>query len=84
MERVVSDRLSYNEGGILGKGASGFVFSGTLDGQMPVAVKRVQLDSGLMPQRKAEAQKKEEEAVRQLDHPNVVKILHLDQDLSFR
>lgn len=85
MERVVSERLTYNDGGILGKGTVGYVFSATLDGQVPAAVKRIpNVPEGVLSPRKAEALKRDEEIIRQLDHPNVVKILHIDQDMTFR
>lgn len=83
MERVVSTRLSYNDGAILGKGVAGFVFGGTLDEQLPVAVKRTQLTVHLT-QQKAEAQKREEEILKSLDHPNVVKLLHIEEDITFK
>ena len=83
MERVVSERLSYNDGVILGKGAAGFVFGGTFDQQVPVAVKRTKLVVQPI-QRKADAQKIEEEILKTLNHPNVVKLLHLAEDLSFK
>lgn len=84
MEKVVSDKLTYNANNILGKGSNGFVFNGYFIGeaenQIPVAVKRVQLAST----KKEAVQKREEDAMKGLNHPNVIQLLHVDQDDSFR
>lgn len=84
MEKVVSEKLTYNENNILGKGSNGFVFSGYFgdpESKLPVAVKRVQLAST---NKKEAVQKREEDAMKGLDHPNVVKFLHVEQDYSFK
>lgn len=82
MEKAVSNRLSYNDNAILGKGVAGFVFSGSFDDdKIPVAVKRVRLDSL---HSKEAVQKREEDALKGLDHPNVIKLFHSEQDLVFK
>jgi serine/threonine protein kinase len=62
---------------ILGRGGFGIVFDGFWGpNRIPVAVKRLQLlhlDS-----------KKEEEALRNLKHPNVIQIYHAEDDKDFR
>lgn len=79
MEKAVSEKLSYGESAILGKGMAGFVFRGFFN-DIPVAVKRVQLAS----MQKEEVQKREEDAMRALDHPNVVKLYHVEEDVVFK
>ncbi|XP_045030478.1 uncharacterized protein LOC116923724 [Daphnia magna] len=58
----------------LGRGGFGHVLKGKYGGR-EVAVKRVELRF---------VNEKEEEALRALDHPNVVKLLHCDSDEDFR
>ncbi|XP_045028596.1 calcium/calmodulin-dependent protein kinase type II subunit gamma-like [Daphnia magna] len=58
----------------LGQGGFGHVLKGKYGGR-EVAVKRVELRF---------VNKNEEEALRALDHPNVVKLLHCDSDEDFR
>lgn len=81
MEKIVSDRLTYHDNQILGKGLNGFVFRGSFDqDRTPVAVKRVRLTSVF-----SEAiQTKEENALKNLDHANLVKFYHAEQDETFR
>lgn len=80
--KIVSDSLSYDENEILGKGMAGFVFRGSFgqDGN-PVAVKRVQIASM---RKDEEFQKREEAALASLNHPNVIKFLHVEEDSTFR
>ncbi len=58
----------------LGQGGTGSVFSGFWDNQ-GVAVKRVQ---------SIDIDEKEESALKQLDHKNVVKLLHVESDNAFK
>ncbi len=60
---------------VLGSGAYGTVFEGEWN-RKKVAVKRIELE-------KCE-NSKEEEALQKLDHPNVVKLYHVESDLVFR
>ena len=66
--------LSSNK--ILGKGGFGIVFEGVWRGK-PVAIKRIALSDITSNQR-------EEEALQRLDHPNVIKLLHVENDPMFR
>ncbi len=80
--KIVSDSLSYDDNEILGKGTAGFVFRGSFgQDKNPVAVKRVQLASL---RKDEEFQKREEDALASLDHPNVVKLFHVEDDFTFR
>ncbi|XP_046461710.1 serine/threonine-protein kinase/endoribonuclease ire-1-like [Daphnia pulex] len=80
--KIVSDSLSYDDNEILGKGTAGFVFRGSFgQDKNPVAVKRVQLASL---RKDEDFQKREEDALASLDHPNVVKLFHAEDDLTFR
>ena len=60
---------------ILGQGAYGIVYEDTWNGRK-VAVKRIQLFET--------TSKREEEALKKLDHPNVVKLFHVDKDKDFK
>ncbi|XP_059352656.1 serine/threonine-protein kinase/endoribonuclease IRE2-like [Daphnia carinata] len=62
------DRIS------LGTGSYGSVWKGKFNGR-PVAVKKVLLGNW---------NKEEESAMKQLDHPNIVKIFHCESDKDFR
>ncbi|XP_045023474.1 uncharacterized protein LOC116917140 [Daphnia magna] len=64
----------FDRNAFLGRGGFGHVLKGKYGGR-EVAVKRVELRF---------VNKKEEEALRALDHPNVVKLLHCDSDEDFR
>ena len=66
--------LSLNK--ILGKGGFGIVFEGVWCA-IPVAIKRIALSDITSNQR-------EEEALQRLDHPNVIKLLHVENDPMFR
>ena len=59
----------------LGEGAYGSVFPGTFQGNK-VAVKRVLLIDA--------TNENEENIMQQLDHPNVVKLFHIDRDDNFK
>jgi predicted Ser/Thr protein kinase len=72
-----SDFLSIKikKNAILGKGPYGTVFEGEWNGKK-VAVKRIE-------KTKCE-NNKEDEALQKLDHPNVVKLYHVESDSDFR
>ena len=60
----------------LGKGAFGTVFEGVWR-EKPVAIKRILLSDIVSNER-------EEEALQKLDHPHVIKLLHVESDSTFR
>jgi len=62
---------------ILGKGGFADVFRGTYNGS-PVAIKRVLQTSASLDS------EREREALTQLDHPNIINLLHEDEDINFR
>ena len=65
---------------ILGKGGFGSVFLGTLGiKRLPVAVKRIELMK-----MDETSSKREEEALGNLDHLNVIKLFHAEDDEDFR
>jgi hypothetical protein len=66
--------LSSNK--ILGKGAFGIVFEGVWC-ENPVAIKRIALSDIISNERG-------EEALKKLDHLNVIKLLHVESDSTFR
>lgn len=81
MEKVVSEKLVYNDNDIIGKGIAGFVFRGSFgDDKIPVAVKRVKLACV----NKEAVQKRGEDTLKGLDHENVVKLFHVEQDEVYR
>ena len=61
---------------ILGEGRYGIVFEGVWCDK-PVAIKRIQLLH-------ISSNQREEEALQRLDHPNVIKLLHVESDPMFR
>ena len=61
----------------LGEGRYGIVFEGVWCDK-PVAIKRIQL------LHISSNQREEEEALQKLDHPNVIKLLHVACDSKFR
>jgi serine/threonine protein kinase len=65
--------IQYNRKVPLGEGGYGSVFPGTFQGR-EVAVKRVLLNM---------ANFNEEEALKKLDHPNIVKIFHVECNNDF-
>ena len=58
----------------LGEGGYGAVFQGKFNGK-DVAVKRIDLPK---------VDENEELALKQLDHPNVIKLLHSESDNDFK
>jgi serine/threonine protein kinase len=68
-------RIKFDRNAVLGRGYYGIVFKGEWNNKI-VAVKRIELA-------KCE-NKKEEEALQKLDHPNVVKLYHVEKDDDFR
>ena len=73
-------RIKYDQGKQLGNGTGGFVFSGLLDGEREVAVKRIQVVELLPGTKQAERELK---ALSQLSHPNVVRLLHDEKTDEF-
>ena len=61
---------------VLGQGRYGVVFKGNWRKNL-VAVKRIQLID-------IANNKQEEEALQRLDHPNVIKLFHVESDTNFR
>jgi serine/threonine protein kinase len=61
---------------ILGEGRYGIVFEDVWRDK-PVAIKRIQ-------QLHISSNQREEEALKKLDHPNVIKLLHIDSHADFR
>ena len=59
----------------LGEGAHGSIFSGKLNNERNIAVKRVQL---------IDTDEREEGALQKLDHLNVVKLYHIENDDAFK
>ncbi len=72
----VSFLIKIDRNKILGTGSYGIVFEGTWNGKK-VAVKRVQIAN-------TESSKLEEEALQKLDHPNVIKLFHVQSNEDFR
>ena len=66
--------LSSNK--LIGQGGFGKVFEAVW-GEQKVAIKRIALSDITSNQR-------EEEALQRLDHPNVIKLLHVENDPMFR
>jgi serine/threonine protein kinase len=66
-------KIQYNREVPLGEGGYGTVFPGTFQGR-EVAVKRVLLNM---------ANGNEEEALKKLDHPNIVKLFHVERTDDF-
>jgi serine/threonine protein kinase len=66
--------LSLNK--ILGEGGYGTVYEGVWR-KKPVAIKRIHLSDKV-------SNKREEEALKKLDHPNVIKLLYVGSDSDFR
>jgi serine/threonine protein kinase len=81
MEESQSEIPSFQLGGFLGEGASGKVYAVEM-GDTTVAlkvIKRSQLSS-----RNEEHLKKEIDAMRRLDHPNIIRLLHADLTNDFQ
>jgi len=77
LESESINRLVYDCSNILGRGGFAIVYRGKLDGK-PVAVKRMQQEMV------ANDNRREEEALRLLDHPNVISLLHIENDEDFK
>lgn len=60
---------------VLGRGRYGFVFKGLLKG-IEVAVKRIQLVDF--------ENQREQIALQRFEHPNVIRLIHVEEDEHFR
>ena len=74
--------LSWDRNKLLGKGAYAYVYAGKLNGQ-DVAVKRLQIEDAA-PMDDCVVSDREVEAMIELDHPNVLKLLFVKQDENFK
>ncbi len=72
----MSNLSNLDKNKILGQGGYGTVYEGVWRGK-PVAIKRIQLSD-------IASSEREEEALKKLDHPNVIKLLHVESDSKFR
>ena len=70
--------MTFERSRILGRGTFACVFFGTLN-EIPVAVKRIQLHD-----LEESFKKWEETAMKQLNHENVVKLLHVEENEDFK
>lgn len=72
---------------LLGKGTFGIVFEGTWQGEK-VAIKRIDKTEFLVQNATSDStssgRRGEEEIMKKLDHPNVLKLLHVQSDDSFK
>ena len=68
--------LTFDRAKVLGKGGFGIVFEGVL-GENKVAVKRIPIDH-------AATNEQEERALKTLDHINVNKLFHVEEDQDFK
>uniref|UniRef100_A0A0P5S0L6 Calcium/calmodulin-dependent protein kinase kinase n=1 Tax=Daphnia magna TaxID=35525 RepID=A0A0P5S0L6_9CRUS len=73
--------MKFDKENVLGRGFSAQVFSGTFNGK-DVAIKRIEKSAGLNLDKAA--QELEEETMKNLDHPNVLKLLHVQDDNDFK
>lgn len=74
---------------LLGKGAFGIVYEGIWTNGVKVAIKRIDKTEFLASHdSNAETtnagQRSEEEFMKRLDHPNVLKLLHVETDQNFK
>ncbi|KAI9561160.1 hypothetical protein GHT06_012116 [Daphnia sinensis] len=77
---------------LLGRGQFSDVFRGKLNGSMEVAIKRIVQENQPDPRYNqiaainpdTQSSKRENEALRQLDHPNVIKLLHVEEHNSIK
>jgi hypothetical protein len=76
LKSISCSLITIDRNKILGFGAYGVVFEGTWN-EKKVAVKRIQIAT-------SESNKQEEEALQKLDHPNIVKLFHVQIDADFR
>ena len=68
-------KIIFDKEKILGNGAYGYVFKGKCNGQ-EAAVKRIDQNR--------RCDDREEQALKVLNHPNVVKLLEVEDDDNFR
>jgi serine/threonine protein kinase len=78
MSSSAAESSDFTEGERLGGGAFGHVYRGTFRG-LDVAIKKVQIERQT-PERAA----REYENMRMLDHPNVLKLLHVEETNEIR
>ena len=71
-------KLHYDRRDILGDGGFGVVFKGNFDG-VDVAIKRIELAR----LRSTTFTDREIKYQREMNHPNVVKLLHVEEDENF-
>lgn len=71
------EKIKVDVNKILGRGGYGKVFQGQWKSEQ-VAVKRIDL-SKVVDQKQVE-----EQILAKLDHPNVIKLLHVESDMYFR
>ncbi len=74
LKKIKKIKVYVNE--VLGYGGYGTVFKGELK-RIPVAVKRIDLF-------KTASNDQEEAALKTFEHPNVIKLLHVESDDLFR
>jgi serine/threonine protein kinase len=67
-------KITFDRSNRLGEGGYGSVFLGKFNGK-EVAVKKVELHKVV---------ENEELALKQLDHPNIIKLLHSESDKDFK
>jgi serine/threonine protein kinase len=68
--------LSFDRQKILGEGGFATVFEGAWGG-VKVAVKRILIKDAV-------SNEQEEKALKMLDHPNVIKLFHVEEDQDFK
>jgi serine/threonine-protein kinase/endoribonuclease IRE1 len=73
---IMSNVKEFDNEKKLGEGGFGVVFQDVWRG-IPVAVKRIKLGD-------IESNGREEDALDKLDHPNVVKLFHVESDSVFK
>ena len=69
-----TNKISYKKEDFLGGGSYGKVFKGRFDGKY-VAVKRIQIE---------DFDAREVEFLMNYQHPNILKLFHVEQDRIFR
>ena len=72
----MSNLSNLDKNKILGQGGYGTVYEGVWRAK-PVAIKRIQLTQ-------IKSNQREEAALQKLDHPNIIKLLHVESDSKFR
>jgi serine/threonine protein kinase len=68
--------LTFDRQNVLGVGGFGTVYEGVW-GETKVAVKRILIKD-------AASNEQEEKALKLLDHPNVIKLFHMEEDQDFK